>query len=180
MNISVITLELNAKEKQMLREAINKYHSYLFTNEEHEIVKAKVGKAIENAPDKQLQTPHSGFSYAVFSFVTDRTRSMTVPVGVVLWSSKKKWVKVRLLDSKQYFPYVQLLESDLQQYMAEGKLPYQSEEFAPTDDAWWLHLAKLLHHQIWLGYPKPIDCQHPEEELESLYKAVVTENLNEN
>jgi hypothetical protein len=131
----------------------------------------------------EAATSSAGFNYAVFSFVKDRIRSQTVPIGVVLWSSHAKQFRFRLIGEREqlqglkkadYLPYVALLRRDLEFWLREGQLFYQGDQLAPSNDAWWQHVAKLLQHQVWLSSPKPIDCRDPDLELEPLYESMIS------
>jgi Protein of unknown function (DUF3037) len=122
------------------------------------------------------------FSYAVFSFVTDKPRGASLPVGVVLWSPEKHWVQMRLvaegerltgLDPHKDLPIVRLVHDQIQRWIGTGDLPHMTDVRSPYSDRWWRHVRDLLVHRVRLSEPRPIDCRDPEQELGPLYEAVV-------
>lgn len=120
-------------------------------------------------------------SYSVLTFVTDELRGTTLPVGIALWSSQPESVRVRLTSDKEnvkgikkeWLPYVELLSSQLKEWIQERQLPYAHGNLKPNSDEWWRHLRNLLVHRIRVSDPKAIDCRNAEEEVELLYEAVV-------
>src|ERR1700722_15803088 len=124
----------------------------------------------------------STFSYAVFRFVKDAKRDLSVPVGVALWSRDLSWVGVRFIRREERlpgvnknsdFPYVEFVERKIQSWLSSNSLPYQREGVATTTDAWWNHLRQLLVHKVKVSEPRPIDCVSPDQEIEGLFRDVV-------
>jgi hypothetical protein len=122
------------------------------------------------------------FSYAVFSYVVDEPRGRSLPVGVVLWSPQRRWVRLRLvgedeklkgLDPYKDLPIARLVHGQMQRWIETGRLPHAAEPMAPYEDRWWRHARELLVHRVRLSEPRPIDCRDPDQELEPLYEAVV-------
>jgi hypothetical protein len=119
--------------------------------------------------------------YAIFSYVKDQVRNETVPVGVVAWSPKLAWHQIRFvkaeeqlagLQSAEYLPFIRLVQDKLEHWEKTGRLPYCEEHLQPHQDAWWVHVRKLLNHEICLSEPKPFDCVDPWASLEPLYLSV--------
>src|SRR5262245_47820993 len=103
--------------------------------------------------------------YAVFCFVPDRIRLATIPVVVLAWSAEAGWHKVRFirpgeslagLQPTDYQPYVTLVQENLTHWDQSGELPYADQKHRPSEDGWWLHVRKLLNHEIWLSEPKAL------------------------
>src|SRR5262249_32489931 len=127
-------------------------------------------------------TTSQSFSYSVFKFVTDEIRGSSVPVGIVLWSSHPEQVRVRLASDDEKikglkgtsYTYLRVIESQINQWMKSGKIPYSEAQLSPHSDTWWKHLSNLLVHSVRLSEPRAIDCRNLDEEVELLYEAVVT------
>jgi hypothetical protein len=125
------------------------------------------------------------FSYSIFSFVKDELKGTAIPVGVALWGAESEFVRVRLakqedrvkgLDSLAYF-HIEGVRQELEMWRGEKKLPYASNELSPHSDEWWSHVSRLFVHQVKVSQPRTIDCQRPDEEVESLYEAIVGPRL---
>jgi hypothetical protein len=121
-------------------------------------------------------------SYAVFSFILDPARGLSIPIGIALWSPERRWVKVRLLEENEqltdfttadHYPFVRLVRDKVNSWVVSGQLPYAETPVAPFEDAWWRHVKDLLIHRVRLSEPRPIDCPDPAQELEPIYEAVV-------
>jgi hypothetical protein len=121
-------------------------------------------------------------SYSVLTFVTDELRRTEIPVGIALWSSRShEGVQIRLASDKEkiagfrqeWMPYLDLVSSQLQGWLAEGRLPYDTAKLEPKNDAWWRHLRNLLVHRVRISEPKAIDCKNAREEADLLFEAVV-------
>lgn len=127
--------------------------------------------------------------FAVFSYVKDRSRNETVPAGVVVWSSERGWHKIRFFaedsflaeDTAEAMPYIALVQEKLAHWEETGQLPYAEDTLRPCQDAWWLHVGKLLNHEIRLSPPRelplPVRTLAVFLQSEELCKAV--ENLVE-
>ncbi len=124
------------------------------------------------------------FSYAVFRYVKDAKRDLSVPVGVALWSQDLSWARVRFLQrtervpgvNKQHdFPYVDLVARKVESWLSSRRAPYLGEGVSPSTDAWWQHVRELLAHKVRVSEPRSIDCIAPERELELLFRDVVRE-----
>jgi hypothetical protein len=121
--------------------------------------------------------------YAVFSFVTDRTRDLAVPVGVVAWSPEEGWHEVRFikedepvtgLNPDECLPYVALVQDKLDHWRETGQLPYMDVGLRPCEDAWWLHVRKLLNHEIRLSEARELPAGISRQAVESLFLSVAT------
>lgn len=129
------------------------------------------------------------FSYAVFRYMKDPTRDVSVPVGVALWSADAKFVRFRLteksdrtsrINKTEDLPYVGLVERQIRDWIERQELPYQKEQMLPESDEWWRHVRELLIHKIRLSEPLPIDCRDPESELDPLFASVVRQEGSRN
>ncbi len=125
------------------------------------------------------------FSYSIFSFVKDEMKGASIPVGVALWGSESEFVRIRLanqedrikgLDSLAYF-HIEGVRQELELWRGEKKLPYATGEHSPHSDEWWRHVSRLFVHQVKVSPPRAIDCQRPDEEVESLYESIVAPRL---
>jgi len=119
--------------------------------------------------------------FAVFSYVKDRSKNETVPVGVAVWSPEGRWHRTRFLaagerlngvDLGRCLSFVELVREKLEHWEATGRLPYAERQLSPSEDAWWLHVRKLLNHEIWLSEPETIPDETPDRSLESSWLVV--------
>ena len=122
------------------------------------------------------------FSYAVFRYVKDAQKDLSVPVGVALWSTEARFVRFRFAEQSdrahkisktEDLPYINLVERQLRDWIDRRELPYQKERMLPDSDEWWRHVRELLIHKVRVSEPLPIDCRDPESELEPLFTSVV-------
>ena len=127
------------------------------------------------------------YNYSVFTFVADEARGTAVPVGVALWGSSPDAVRIRLASQDEPIkglrsdasPYLQLISSQLNEWMRRGHLPYAAGLMSPNTERWWSHLNQLLTHRIRVSPPHAIDCRNPDEDLELLFEALVKPERNE-
>src|SRR5262245_31137947 len=120
--------------------------------------------------------------YAVFSYIKDRSKGETVPVGVVAWSPESGWHRVRLIQPNEppagglapneYLPFVILVQDKLAHWEETGQLPYSTGTPRPCEDEWWTHVRKLLNHEISLSEPRPLGGPPSGEILEALFRSV--------
>ena len=124
--------------------------------------------------------------YAIFSYVIDRIANKSVPVGIVIWSHEQGWYQIRLLQpdehlvgvkADEYMPYLGLLQEKLEHWVENRKLPYSHAELSPFADAWWLHVKKLLNHEIRLSEPKEAPHPFSRDSVEALFLAIVAHSL---
>jgi Protein of unknown function (DUF3037) len=129
------------------------------------------------------------FSYAVFRYVKDAQKDLSVPVGVALWSPDARFVRLRLVEKAdkrgrinkaEDLPYIDLAERQIRNWIEQRELPYQKESMLPESDQWWRHVRELLIHKIRLSEPLPIDCRDPESELEPLFASIVRQERSRN
>jgi hypothetical protein len=122
------------------------------------------------------------YSYAVLRYLTDSQREITVPLGVILWSADQGRLCFRLprqheeivgAPAAQARAYAEIARSKIQGWYELGRLPYQKEPLAPLSDAWWEAVRALLQWRVRLGPVRVVTCYDPEQELESLYEALV-------
>jgi Protein of unknown function (DUF3037) len=131
----------------------------------------------------------SSFSYAVFRYLKDPLRDLSIPIGVALWSEDRGWTGVRMprsdeklprINKADDYPYISFVERKLNSWLSERTLPYASSELQPTSDSWWRHLREVLVHKVSLSEPHPIDCTEPDQEIELLFMSIVrTESADE-
>jgi Protein of unknown function (DUF3037) len=126
------------------------------------------------------------FSYAVFRYIKDPQRDLSVPVGVALWSPDAQYVRFRFtepsdrakgINKTDDLPHIAVTERKLQDWIEHGQLPYQDRPMTPITDEWWRHVRNLLIHRIRMSEPLPIDCRDPERELEPLFTSVVGQEI---
>ena len=86
----------------------------------------------------------SSFSYAIFRFVKDAHRDISVPVGVALWTKGANWVarrlvrpneKVRHLSRTADYPFIQIFAKNLEEWLTSNRLPYSEGAVSHTSDA---------------------------------------------
>jgi len=124
----------------------------------------------------------SSYSYAVFRYVKDSQRDLSVAVGVALWSNDAKCARTRFVRKDEKvariskaddLPYIDLVMRKLADWICKGQLPYQNSEMSPFSDEWWRHLRNLLIHRVRISEPLSVDCQDPDHELDPLYASMV-------
>jgi hypothetical protein len=124
--------------------------------------------------------------YSIFSYVVDRSADKSVPVGVVVWSHEQGWHQTRFLQSNEhllgvnpddYMPYLELVAEKIQHWVEDGKLPYAEAGMRPFDDEWWLHVRKLLVHEIRLSEPTEVPQPFSRDSVEALFLSVVAPSL---
>jgi hypothetical protein len=122
------------------------------------------------------------FSYAIFRFVKDASRDISVPVGVALWSTDATYSSTRFVSDHERvrgvsrsddLPYVDLVRMKIAAWREQGELPYQQRDLSQYSDDWWRHLKTLLIQRVQLSEPLSIDCQDPEVEIEDLFRKMV-------
>jgi hypothetical protein len=69
-------------------------------------------------------------------------------------------------------PYLELVRSQILDWLQRGEVPYQQGPLTPLSDAWWDQVRRLLQFRVRIDEPKPIECVRPEAEIELLYEAV--------
>lgn len=130
----------------------------------------------------------SSFSYAVFRYVKDAQRDLTIPVGVALWSNGagvahtrfiQREEKVARISKTDDYPYIELVAEKLNRWVDKGGLPYQHSRLSPNTDEWWRHVRNLLIHRIRISEPLSIDCENADAELEPLFSSIVRPNDSE-
>jgi hypothetical protein len=129
----------------------------------------------------------SVYSYSIFSFVADELRGTSIPVGVALWSSEPKDIRIRLVRQDEHvkglkvgsYPYLQLINEQLSGWIKTGNLPYSSGDVSATSEDWWKHLSQLLVHKVRLSEPHAISCQDSEQEVDLLFEALVRPERDE-
>lgn len=124
----------------------------------------------------------SAFRYAVFRYVTDPGRDMSLPVGVALWRADGGDVRLRFIRddetvrgaaSPEARQFIARTSRRVRRWLQAGKLPYTNEGVRAFSDAWWGRLGGLLQFRVRVSRPMAIDCARPADELEPLYEAIV-------
>jgi len=69
--------------------------------------------------------------------------------------------------------YLNLAKAQIEGWIERGELPYAQKTFRPLGHAWWQHVEKLLCFSVRIDRICIIDCQNPEDEIETLFKAIV-------
>lgn len=123
----------------------------------------------------------STYSCATLRFLTDADRDVTIPAGVVLWNNDGTWHQFRLPFEDEQVPdlparagaYLSVVKSQIEGWIRSGHLPYEPHPFKPLSHEWWEHAQKLLQHSVRLDTIRLLDVNDPEEEMETLFEAVV-------
>lgn len=119
--------------------------------------------------------------YAVFRFVTDPDRDVSVPVGVAIWGSDPSSLRIRLpatterfkgMSASEVIPFLSLLKSQIEGWLKRGEVPYQAEPLVPLSEVWWEHVRRLMQFRVRIDEPRPMECISPDREIEALYEAV--------
>lgn len=124
----------------------------------------------------------STYSYAVFRYVTEPERDISVPIGVGLWRTNGGEPLMRFLaedetvrgaSGSEARQFIAATENQIREWIRTGQLPYDTENTHPCSGAWWEILRSLLEFRIRVSAPMAIDCVDPAAEIEPLYQAVV-------
>jgi len=130
----------------------------------------------------------SSHRYAIFRYVTDAERDLSVPIGVALWQHDGGPVYVRLKQQDEavkgirgFRPdmFIEATEHQIAGWVRSGQLPYGPEGVESFSDAWWDHLTKLLQFRVRVSTARAIECTDPAHEVEALYDAVVGPEVKE-
>ena len=122
------------------------------------------------------------YSYTTIRYLIDADRNIDVPVGIVLCNADKKQLLFRLPTEDERITNVpnatanvslEATKAKIENWLETGRLPYAQENLIPLSEAWWTQVRKLLQFRVRIGIVLPINCQHPEEEVETLFDAVV-------
>jgi hypothetical protein len=68
---------------------------------------------------------------------------------------------------------IRLVEEKMRSWLETATLPYQQTSLAPWTTPWWEHVRQLLIHRVRLSEPRTLSVGNAEEEIETLYGAVV-------
>ncbi|MBI3910935.1 MAG: DUF3037 domain-containing protein [Armatimonadetes bacterium] len=124
----------------------------------------------------------STYSCATLRCLVDPTRGITVPVGVVLWSRADRHPRFRLpsegeriedVPIQTVMPYLRAAQTQIEAWLRRGQLPYQTEPLESLSDRWWEHVRGLMQFTVQIDPPRPVDCVRPDEEMETLFEALV-------
>jgi hypothetical protein len=127
-------------------------------------------------------TSGSSFSYAVIRYLADIERDVTVPVGIILCNAERQWLQFRLPRPEERIPEVslataqpllQLAEAKIQRWLQSGDVPLADHASPPLTEAWWEQVRNLMAFRVRLGEVQAIDCLRPEEEIDTLFEAIV-------
>ena len=130
---------------------------------------------------RETASRSSSYKYCTLRYVADWERDIEVPVGVAIWRAEPRDFVIRLPQkgekiediTRQSAPYVRAVESQINEWVASGRLPYAAEDAPVLSDEWWDHVRKLLRFRVRLDAPKPIDCVVPSREIHALFEAAV-------
>lgn len=122
------------------------------------------------------------FNYAVIRYLSDADRGITVPVGIVLCNTDQNSLRFRFPKPEERIPeiplvtaqpFLQLAQAKIEAWHRSGELPYTTGPLAPLSEAWWEQVRKLMAFRVQIGAVQTLDCIRPEDEIETLYEAVV-------
>jgi hypothetical protein len=122
------------------------------------------------------------YSYTTIRYLTDPDRNIDVPVGIVLCNTDQGRLFFRLPQEEERITNVpsatakaslELAKTKIEHWLMTGNVPYAKQPLTPLSEAWWEQVRKLMQFRVRIGTIQPIDCQRPEEEVESLFEAVV-------
>lgn len=128
-----------------------------------------------------METLLSTYSCATLRFLIDADRDVTIPAGVILWNNDGSWHQFRLPFEDEQVPdlpakagaYLSVVKSQIEGWIRSGHLPYEAQSLKPLSHEWWEHVQKLLQHSVRLDAIRLLDVIDPEEEIETLFEAVV-------
>jgi len=124
----------------------------------------------------------SRWNYVIFDYVTDPERGQSLPAGVAIADPGTGRVmlrfpapseKVRGIAGPQARMLMGTTREQIEEWAATGNIPYGDASMVPGSSAWWELVRDLLSFSVRARPPLAIDCTAPEEDLESLYEAVV-------
>jgi hypothetical protein len=124
----------------------------------------------------------STFSCAVLRFVTDSRRNLDVPAGVALWAEGDEEIRFRFprkgeridtLSTEEVLQHLEAVRAQLNAWLDQRQLPYAPPGLLPLSAEWWEHAGRLLRFRVRLGPARSIDCRVPDEEIETLFEALV-------
>ncbi len=134
-----------------------------------------------------MESLYSTYSCATLRYLTDAERGVTVPVGVILWNNDGSWHQIRLPEPEEHIPgvslvkacsYLELAKAQVEGWIEQGELPYSQTPLQPLSQAWWQHVEKLLRFTVRIDGIRIIDCQDPEDEIETLFEAIVQPHVS--
>ncbi len=120
----------------------------------------------------------SADSCIVLRYLVDQEREITVPAGIVLSDQGTGCMWLRLPHEGEAIagvcmvtarPYLEMARAQIEAWRRSGTLPYALEPAPPLSPAWWEQVRALMQWRVRLDPPRPIDCRHPETEIEALY-----------
>jgi hypothetical protein len=108
-------------------------------------------------------------------------KGTAIPIGVAVWGSESDTIWMRFAEQREHvkglnkIAYFQIegVRKELWSWVRTSEMPNSVASTAPNSDSWWRHVARLLVHQVRAAEPRPIDCLNPDEEIDSLYEAIV-------
>jgi hypothetical protein len=130
----------------------------------------------------QVEDTRSAYSFATVRYLVDPKRGIDLPVGIVLWNQADHWLRFRGPKENERIngvpgatvrSHLESAQAQIEGWLRRGELPYATERLAPLSDAWWDHVRRLMQFSVRIGPVQPVDCRHPEEEIETLFEALV-------
>jgi hypothetical protein len=134
-----------------------------------------------------VQATSRSFSYAVIRYLVDAERDVSVPIGIALTAPDEGYLRFRLPQEGERIPdvptaaakpVVELARTKIEHWLRTGEVPYAKQPLEPLSEAWWDQARKLMQFRVRIGAVQPIDCQRPEEEIETLYEAIVKPHVS--
>jgi hypothetical protein len=129
-----------------------------------------------------LSPSGSGCVYTVFRYVVDAGTDHTEPVGVGVSVPDQGCVFLRFiqpgerrvgLPGKGHLPYVDMTRREIESWVQTGRTPYGPPGVGTGSAEWWYLVRDLLGFRVRASEPRVVDCRAPEEDVESLFDAVV-------
>jgi hypothetical protein len=124
----------------------------------------------------------STYSCATMRYLVDARREVTVPAGIVLWNwgGGQIWFRLPREDERipdvpiaTARPFLEGAKAQIEGWLRRRELPYSGAPVEAFSDQWWEQIRGLMQFSVRLSRAQPIDCQHPEVEIEALFEALV-------
>lgn len=133
------------------------------------------------------QPTSRSFRYTVLRYLIDVERGVSIPIGIILSAPDQDYLRFRLprdgesipgVPSAKAKPVIDLARTKIEYWLKTGEVPYAKQPLEPLSQSWWDQVRKLMQFRVQIGAVQPIDCLNPEEEIETLYEAIVKPQLS--
>jgi hypothetical protein len=133
------------------------------------------------------QLTSRSYRYTVIRYLVDADRDVSVPIGIALSNPEENFLLFRLPQEGERVSdvptaaaklVVELARTKIEHWLQTGEVPYAKQPLVPLSDAWWDQVRKLMQFRVRIGSVQPIDCQRSEEEIETLYEAIVKPQMS--